>query len=305
MIGGKDYGQSQYNRAAQAKRQPGSAYKLFVYLTALERGFSLDATVTDSPIQIDGWSPRNYSGTYSGEMTVLEAFARSINTIAVILTEQIGRDSVIAMAHRLGVKSFEQPIPSLPLGTEEMTLLELAGAYASVASGGFRAEPYGIIEVTTLGGEILSRRPPKQPVPVLARPVVDKAVTLLSGVIENGSGRRARLDRPAGGKTGTTQDNRDALFAGFTSDLTAVVWVGNDDASPMTGVTGSGLPATIWADFMINAHAGAPVRPLLADTGLLTDWATAPSTAVPTPTKPEDIKKKKKKSIFERIFGSR
>lgn len=268
MIGGTSYGKSQYNRAILAKRQPGSAFKLFAYLAAMESGLKPTDRRVDAPITIEGWSPKNYSGRHHGEMTIREAFARSVNTIAVQVAEDTGRERVQAMAKRLGITTPVEPIASLPLGTEEVRLVDLASAYASVASGGFSADAYAISEITSLEGEVLYRRPLKRPIAVLSRPVANQAVDMLTAVVAWGSGNTARIDRPAAGKTGTSQDSRDAVFVGFTSDITAAIWVGNDNGAPMADVTGGGLPARIWSDFMIEAHAGAPVRPLLSDAGL-------------------------------------
>jgi len=269
LVGGKDYGDSQYNRATQARRQPGSAFKLFTYLAAIERGLKADHIYKDEPITIDGWSPKNYSGKNYGDLTAQEAFARSINTVAVKINENMGREAMVDMAKRLGISGTIAPIASLPLGTEEVRMIDLAGAYASVASGGFSAKPYGIIEIRGPDGELLYRPDRARATPVLSRTVVDIIMPLLTEVVENGSGRNARLDRPAAGKSGTSQDYRDAVFAGFTADLVTVVWTGNDDNKPMKNVTGGGLPARIWRDFMLAGHAGKPVRPLLDDAGIL------------------------------------
>ncbi|TNE67109.1 MAG: PBP1A family penicillin-binding protein [Alphaproteobacteria bacterium] len=298
MVGGADYARTQFNRAVQAVRQPGSAFKLFSYLAGLEAGVKPSDRYEDTAIMIDGWSPKNYDNQFHGEMTAREAFARSINTIAVQVSEQAGRDKVAAMAHRLGISTPVQPLASLPLGTEEVRLTDLAGAYAAVANGGHRVEPYSIIELTTLEGQVLYRRTPMPPIAVLARPIVDEMADMLTSVVEWGSGKNAKIDRPAAGKTGTSQDSRDAVFVGFTSDLTAAVWVGNDDGSPMKYVTGGGLPARVWSDFMIEAHAGHPVRPLLADAGMYRDAAELAGRVE------EEAKPKKKRGFFGRLFGS-
>ncbi len=298
MVGGENYGKSQYNRAVQALRQPGSAFKLFSYLAALESGIDPNDRFIDREINIDGWSPKNYTGIFNGEMELHEAFARSINTVAVQVAEEAGREKVAAMAKRLGISTSVMPLASLPLGTEEVKLLDLAGAYAAVANGGFEAHPYGIVEVTTLEGQVIYRRTPVNPRAVLSYKVVEDMTAMLGEVVQSGSGRNARIDRPVGGKTGTSQDSRDAVFAGFSSDMTAAVWVGNDDGTPMKDVTGGGLPARVWADFMIEAHAGAPVRPLLADAGLY-------RAAASDDNEHEDLKKqKKKKSFLSRLFGN-
>jgi len=304
MVGGGDYGQSQYNRAVQAERQPGSAFKLFSYLAALETGLKTTDRFIDEKITIDGWSPKNYNGKFNGEMTAQEAFARSINTVAVQIAENTGRERVAAMARRMGITTGVQPVASLPLGTEEVRLIDLASAYAAVANGGHLAPAYGIVEITTLEGEVIYRRKPVSPVPVLAYPTVKNITDMLKSVVLWGSGKNAAIDRPAAGKSGTSQDSRDAVFAGFTSDMTTAVWVGNDDGTPMKAVTGGGLPARIWADFMLEAHVGQPVRALLADAGIYAAAATPRQTATAgKQASTEEPRKKKKKGFFSRLFG--
>ncbi len=306
MVGGKDYGESQYNRATQARRQPGSAFKLFTYIAALEAGIKPEDRYVDEATVVEGWAPKNYSGKFNGEMSVQEAFARSINTIAVQVSEKIGRDKAASVARRLGIKSSISPVPSLPLGTEEVRLLELASGYAAVANGGHSAQAYSIVEIATLEGEVLFRRAPTSPHTVLRSEVVSDISRLLTSVVKWGSGKNAALARPAAGKSGTSQDNRDAVFAGFTSDMTAAVWVGNDDGTPMKNVTGGGLPARIWRDFMTEAHAALPVRPLLADAAIYSAAATEirrDPQRITAQAKEEVKEKKKKKSLFSRLFG--
>ena len=306
MVGGKDYGESQYNRATQARRQPGSAFKLFTYIAALEAGIKPEDRYVDKATVVENWAPKNYSGKFNGEMSVQEAFARSINTIAVQMSEEIGRGKAAAVAKRLGINSSISPVPSLPLGTEEVRLLELTSSYAAVANGGHSAKPYSIVEIATLEGEVLFRRAPTPPYTVLRSDVVNDMSKMLTSVVKWGSGKNAALARPAAGKSGTSQDNRDAVFAGFTSDMTAAVWVGNDDGTPMKNVTGGGLPARIWRDFMTEAHATLPVRPLLADAAIYSAAATKirlDPQRVTAQAKEEVIEKKKKKSLFSRLFG--
>lgn len=302
MVGGKDYGESQYNRATQARRQPGSAFKLFSYLAALEAGITPMDRYVDKPTVVGDWAPKNYSGEFSGEMSVQEAFARSINTVAVQVSEKIGREKAAAIAKRLGIKTNVSPVPSLPLGTEEVRLLELAGGYAAIANGGHLAEPYSIVEVSTLEGEVLYRRQPSSPRTVLRTDVVEDMSSMLTSVVRWGSGRNAALARPAAGKSGTSQDSRDAVFAGFTSDMTAAVWVGNDDGTPMKSVTGGGLPARIWQDFMTEAHASMPVRALLADAPIYAAAATQTTFAQDGKTDQKE-QKKKKRGLLSRLFG--
>lgn len=297
MVGGSDYAKTQYNRAVQALRQPGSAFKLFTYLAALESGLAPSDRYIDQKVTVDDWSPKNYNGQFNGEMSAREAFARSINTVAVQISEDVGRDRVAAMAKRLGITTHVSPLASLPLGTEEVKLIDLASTYAAVANGGHLAPAYSIVEITSLEGEVLYRRAPRPPVAALAYPTVKSMTEMLTSVVRWGSGKNASIDRPAAGKSGTTQDNRDAVFAGFTSDMTAAVWVGNDDNSPMKAVTGGGLPARIWADFMLEAHVGQPVRPLLADAGIYSAAAEHLPSSEPGP-------KPKKKGLLQRLFGN-
>jgi len=264
MMGGRSYGASQYNRAVQARRQPGSAFKPVVYLAGLEAGLRPSTVMQDAPITLEGWSPENFSGRYAGEVTLTDAFARSLNTVSVRVARHAGLPAVVSLARRLGIESPLAPLPSIALGAEEVTLLELSSVYASIAAGGRRVEPYGIVEIRGSDGEVLHRTRPEDR-PFAIRPDHAAQLTeMMTVTMREGTGRRARLDRPAAGKTGTSQDFRDAVFMGFTSDLVAGVWVGNDDDTPMREVAGSGLPARIWSDFMIDAHIGRPVRPVLA-----------------------------------------
>jgi penicillin-binding protein 1A len=241
MVGGRDYGQSQFNRVVQARRQPGSAFKLFVYLAALRDGATPDSLVSEAPITIAGWTPRNYERTAGGVLTLREAFAESSNIAAVRLAQSVGRTRIVEAAHDLGVASPLVYDATLPLGTSEMTLLELTAAYAGVAAGHMPVQPYALLD----GGD----RPQAAP---RALPADQRAelLDLMSAAVQTGTARAARLDQPAFGKTGTTQEHRDAVFVGFTGDIIVGVWVGNDDHSPMRGVVGGGLPAQIWRTFV-------------------------------------------------------
>ena len=251
MIGGRNYVQSQFNRATQAWRQPGSAFKVFVYLAALSAGFKPDHEINDEAIEIDGWRPRNYDGRYRGKVTLRDAFAHSINTVAVRLTEQVGRNEVIAMARRLGVTGSLRPTPSLALGTAETTLLELTTAYASVGGGGKVLWPYGIIEIRDRGGGVLYRRKQSNAGRAIEPGVAHAMDGLLKAVVTNGTGRGASLPGAAG-KTGTSQDFRDAWFIGYHGDITAGIWFGNDEGTPMKQVAGGGLPAQVWRAFVVG-----------------------------------------------------
>lgn len=263
MVGGRDYIDSSFNRATQARRQPGSAFKPIVFLTALEQGIRPDDQFVDGPIEISGWKPRNYDGQYHGAMTLREAAARSINTIAVQVDEKVGRDKVIETARRLGITSDLKPHPSLALGSFEVGVLELTAAYAAFVNGGYAVQPYGVIEIRDAQNNVLFRRKDGG---AYAHMIGGEALgdlnDLLRGVVETGTGRAARIGRPAAGKTGTTSDYRDAWFVGYTPDLITSVWVGNDDNSPTKKVSGSGLPAQIWKGFMTDALKGRPASEL-------------------------------------------
>jgi penicillin-binding protein 1A len=274
MLGGRDYHESQFNRVTQARRQPGSLYKLFVLLAALEAGVSLDDRFVDEPTSVGGWSPRNHDGRYLGAMTLREAIAESRNTIVVQLAENIGRKRVAALAARLGVSGGRVEHPSLALGTSEATLLQLTGAYASIAEGGRRSVPYGILEIRARSGETIYRRAASAlGEPLIAARHVHAVNDALAQVIAKGTGRRAAIGRPAAGKTGTTQDGRDAWFIGYTPQLVAGVWLGNDDNRAMNGVGGGSLPAVLWAQIMRDAHADQVALPLFGVPGTAHDTA--------------------------------
>ncbi|MCK5621983.1 MAG: PBP1A family penicillin-binding protein [Alphaproteobacteria bacterium] len=262
MVGGASYGNSQFNRATQALRQPGSAFKLFVYLTAFESGFRPGDEVEDAPVTIDGWTPRNAGGKYRGTVSIREAVARSINSVAASTAERVGRENVTATARRLGITSEIGTDPALALGTYEVTLLELTAAYAVMANGGIGVWPYGITEVMDGEGRVLFRRSGGGPGRVVAAENVAAINDVLTATITWGTGKAAKLDRPAAGKTGTSQDSRDAWFIGYTSDLIAGVWFGNDDNSPMDRVGGGSYPALTWRAFMQPALEGVAPKPL-------------------------------------------
>ena len=259
MQGGRAYAQSQYNRATQALRQPGSAFKLFVYLAALEQGIMPEDWLSAEPIEVDGWQPRNFDDDYARQISVVDAFADSVNTASVRLAEHVGRDQVIAMAERLGITSKLRDEPSLALGSSEVSLLELTAAYAEVANGGHLVWPEGIEQVFS-GDEVLYQRRPIDS-RVLEPAVVRAMTAMLETALVRGTGRQAALRRFATGKTGTSSDHRDAWFVGFTDELVVGVWVGNDDGRPMRGVTGGGLPALMFREFVLRAQGDAPFRP--------------------------------------------
>jgi len=262
MVGGRDYNESQFNRATQAERQPGSAFKPFVYLAGLEAGLRPYDQFVDAPIRVGGWEPRDYTGRYQGEMTFAEGLAQSINTIAVQVAQRAGIQNVIGVAHRLGISSELAPEMSLALGTGEVNLLELVSAYAPFANGGNGVWAHGIAEIKDSSGKIIFHRTGSGLGQVVGPELVGTMNEMLSAVIGHGTGRSAALPRPAAGKTGTTQDYRDAWFIGYTADLVAGVWLGNDDNTAMDKVTGGTLPAQTWRRFMLAATRSMPVRSL-------------------------------------------
>lgn len=259
MIGGRNWAQSQYNRAVRARRQPGSAFKPFVYLTAVEQGAMPDMLVEDRPITLDGWSPRNDDGRYRGMMTLQAALAHSINTVAVRLQQDLGVKRVVGTAQRLGIRSEMRADPTLALGTSEVSLLELTGAYAVLASGGLAVSPHVIRRVRSNTGAVLYERPMRRPRMIVTPEHAGIVSGMLNVALVSGTGRRAALaGHVAAGKTGTTQDNRDAWFVGYTAHLTAGIWVGNDNARPMKSVTGGSVPASLWRAIMTEAHQRLP-----------------------------------------------
>jgi penicillin-binding protein 1A len=262
MVGGRDYNESQFNRATQAQRQPGSAFKPFVYLAGIESGLRPDDRFVDGPIQIGNWRPHNYTNRYLGEISVAEALAESINTVAVQVAQRAGIPRVIAVANRLGITSELTRDASIALGTNEVNLLELVSAYAPFANGGTGVLAYGITEIRDTSGKVVYRRSGSGPGPVVSPGDVGVMNEMLSGVIAHGTGKSAALPRPVAGKTGTTQEYRDAWFIGYTADLVAGVWLGNDDNTAMNKVTGGSLPAPVWKGFMLAVTQGMPVRPL-------------------------------------------
>lgn len=261
MVGGRSYSESQFNRVTQAKRQPGSAFKLFVYMAALDAGLTPDDTLRDSPVVFDGWQPENYGKTYQGEVTLGWAFADSINTVAVKLAEMVSRSRVERIAHAMGIVSPIKTHPSMALGTSEVSLLELTTAYAVVANGGYAVEADGVVEVRTSRGQVISRAAPHMTAPLVAPKAVDMMRSMLEGVILYGTGKAARLDRPAYGKTGTSQDSRDAWFIGFSGDYVVGVWLGNDNGAAMQRVTGGAAPAKLWKAIMEGLYKGDLLTP--------------------------------------------
>jgi len=263
LVGGVSYGDSQFNRALKAKRQPGSAFKPFIYLAALESGMTPDSIVTDAPVHTRGWTPRNFDGRYSGSVTLREALAKSINTVAVRLAMTVGVRKTAEAAHRLGIASELRTDATLALGTSEVTLLELTGAFGAFASGGQLLEPHIVKQVRTGSGRVLYQRPSAAPRIVAATQHIGALNDMLNAALISGTGRRAALPlHPACGKTGTAQEFRDAWFIGYTAHFVAGVWVGNDDRRAMKKVMGGTLPARIWREVMVLAHEGRTPMPL-------------------------------------------
>ena len=260
MVGGLNYAESQFNRVTQAKRQPGSAFKLFVYLAALEWGMTPNSWVVDRPIRFGGWAPKNYNGRYMGDMKLREAFFRSVNTVAVQLAKQAGIGQVIELANRLGIQEPLEPNLSLSLGTSEITMLEMVGAYAHLANDGRKMKPYAIRKIASQKGEVLYEHTGKEMKGnVLRGNVVRMMNDLMTDTVSYGTGKAASFGRPAAGKTGTSQNSRDAWFIGFTPQYVTGVWVGNDDNSPTDKITGGSLPAQMWRQVMAEAHKGKPI----------------------------------------------
>src|SRR5262244_807876 len=263
LVGGKNYGESQFNRAVAAKRQPGSAFKPFVYLTALERGLTPDAVREDKPIALKGWKPENYSRNYHGPVTLTQALALSLNTVSVRLTLESSPAAVAKTAHRLGIASKLDPNPSLALGTSEVSVIELVSAYAAFANGGNAISPYVVERVRIAGGKTLFVRSKEE----FGRIIEPRHVAMMNAMMREtlriGTAQKAQLPAwQAAGKTGTSQDFRDAWFVGYTAHLITGVWVGNDDSSPTRKATGGGLPTEIWNRVMKVAHQGVPVAAL-------------------------------------------
>ena len=272
MVGGRDYGASQFNRATDAMRQPGSSFKPYVYATALEMGIKPNTIVVDAPICLGNWCPHNYGHSYRGAMTVIQALTHSINTIAVRLSVMIGkgnaklgRAKIIKTAHDMGITTPLPDTPSLPIGADAVNLLEHVGAYATFPNLGMKVEPHAILEVRSGSGKLIWRydRDGPKPKRVLPRHVAQDMITMMNSVVENGTGRRARLDGiAAAGKTGTTNAYRDAWFMGYTGNFVCGVWFGNDNYEPTNRMTGGSLPAMTWHQIMTYAHQGIEIKPL-------------------------------------------
>jgi penicillin-binding protein 1A len=288
LVGGRDYGQSQFNRAVDAKRQPGSAFKAFVYLTALEHGLTPDSVRDDAPIAVKGWRPENYERQYLGPVTLRQALAESLNTVSVRLTLEFTPQAVVRTAYRLGIASMLEPNASIALGTSEVSPLELVSAYATFANGGIAVTPHVIERIRTADGKTLYGRTQQPLGRIVDARYVGMMNTMLHETLTSGTARAASLPGwQAAGKTGTSQDFRDAWFIGYTARLVAGIWVGNDDNTPTKHAVGGGVPVEIWSRFMRSAlsrEAPAPL-PGLAEPG----WFGAPFGAPPAAVPPAPV----------------
>jgi penicillin-binding protein 1A len=272
MVGGRDYGESQFNRATDAMRQPGSSFKPYVYATALEHGLKPTSIVVDSPICLGNWCPHNYGGSFRGAMPLITALTHSINTVAVKLSvivgdgnPKLGRARIIKTAHDMGITTPLPDTPSLPIGADAVTMIEHAGAYATFPNLGMKVTPHAILEVRTGDGHVVWRYDRDGPKPKRALPqhVAQDMITMMNNVVEHGTGQRARLDGiAAAGKTGTTNESRDAWFMGYTGNYVCGIWMGNDNYEPTNRMTGGSLPAMTWHAIMEYAHQGIDIKPL-------------------------------------------
>ncbi|WP_426426432.1 transglycosylase domain-containing protein [Bradyrhizobium genosp. A] len=273
MVGGRNYSDSQYNRAVTAKRQPGSSFKPFVYLTAMEQGLTPDTVRQDAPIEVKGWKPENYTHEYFGAVTLTQALAMSLNTVAIRLGLEVGPKNVVRTAHRLGISSKLEPNASIALGTSEVSVVEMVGAYAPFANGGFAAAPHVVTRIRTLDGKLLYMRQPDEHNQVIEPRYVGMMNTMMRETLISGTAKKAEIPGwQAAGKTGTSQDYRDAWFIGYTANLVTGVWLGNDDNSPTKKATGGGLPVEVWTRFMRAAHEGVQVAAL---PNLQSNWGPA------------------------------
>ncbi len=264
MVGGRNYAESQYNRAVTAKRQPGSSFKPFIYLTAIEAGLTPETIRQDAPLDVKGWKPENYTHEYFGAVTLTQALAMSLNTVAVRLGLEVGAKSVVRTAHRMGIASKLDANASIALGTSEVSLTELVGAYTPFSNGGLGVSPHVVERIRTVdGNKVIYKRPADTPAAVIDARAVAMMNTMMTETLLTGTAKKAELPGwQAAGKTGTSQDFRDAWFIGYTSRLVTGVWLGNDDNSPTKKATGGGLPVEIWTRFMKAAHQGITPAPI-------------------------------------------
>jgi penicillin-binding protein 1A len=322
MVGGRNYAESQYNRAVTAKRQPGSAFKPFVYLTAIESGLTPETIRPDAPLDVKGWKPENFSHEYFGAVTLTQALAMSLNTVAVRLGLEVGAKNVVRTAHRLGISSKLDANASIALGTSEVSLTELVGAYAPFANGGLGVSPHVVTRIRTTDGKLLYARPADPFAQVIEPRNVAMMNTMMQETLLSGTAHKAELPGwMAAGKTGTSQDFRDAWFIGYTANLVTGVWLGNDDNSPTKKATGGGLPVEVWTRFMKVAHQGIAAVPLpgsqagvFANIAQAASQVSAPVSAAPpasTPGRPAPMRTSARPEaaagldgwLVDRLFG--
>ena len=304
MIGGRSYGESSYNRAVQAKRQPGSLFKLFVYAAAMRRGMTPYDVMNDKPVTYNGWTPGNWNGRHDGLMTLQKAFALSVNSVAVQLAEMIGVENVIAEAKKLGVTEDMKPNLSIALGTSEASLLEMTNAYAHISGGGSAVWPHGLEKIVSKGEEAFRYRP--QPgLLALDEDVVDKMIPLLRAVVTSGTGRKAGISGAAvAGKTGTSQNNRDAWFIGFTPDITVGVWTGRDDNKSMPSkISGGSVPAEIFHD-VVSAYYNVLKRDVLPQARLYDDVGRPPVVTVAPKKQPRNARDENEDGFIKRLWDT-
>jgi len=265
MVGGMSYAKSQFNRATQARRQPGSAFKPFVFLAGVEQGLKANTVMKDEPFRIKDWQPRNYSGTYLGDITLEKALAESINTISVKVAQKVGFSRVVETAHRLGITSDLKAHPSIALGASEVNLLELTAAYGPFANGGYGVFPFGIETIKEATGRVLYQRTGGGAGLIVAPNHITEMNKMMKTVMVSGTGKKANINRTVAGKSGTSQGFRDAWFVGYSADLVLGVWMGNDNESAMRKVSGGSLPAVLWRQIMQAAHEPLAPKPLPGD----------------------------------------
>jgi penicillin-binding protein 1A len=313
MVGGKSYKRSQFNRVTKALRQPGSAFKPFVYLAAMEQGYTPQSTAVDQPIRIGNWEPENYKHKYLGEVTLRTALALSLNTVAAQLANSVGTANVVAVAHRLGITSHLGTDASIALGTSEVTLLELTSAFTPFANGGYSVVPFSVRRIVTRDGKVIYERNGDGLGKAISNRDLGSMNSMMRAVVTEGTAKKAQIpDFDIAGKTGTSQDYRDAWFVGYSTYLVGGVWLGNDDNSPTNNVTGGSVPAAIWKDVMEVAHANFSPAPL---PGYQEEPLDNQDPYLMSQDENMDYENgqdgfqefetpRRKKSFFERIFGS-
>ncbi|MDP1702536.1 MAG: penicillin-binding protein 1A [Aestuariivirga sp.] len=309
MVGGKSYKRSQYNRATKAMRQPGSTFKPFVYLAAMERGYTPESVAVDQPIRIGSWQPENYNNKYLGRVTLRTAMANSLNSVAAQLANNVGPKNVVAVAHRLGITSHLGNDASIALGTSEVTLLELTSAFTPFANGGYSIVPFSVRRIVTRDGQVIYERSGDGLGQAMSNRDLGSMNSMMRAVVTQGTAKKAQIpDFDIAGKTGTSQDYRDAWFVGYSSYLVAGVWLGNDDNSPTKTVTGGSVPAAIWKDVMEVAHANlspAPLPGYIEEQPEATDpYLVSQDESMDYGSDEEFETPRRKRGFFERIFGS-